>query len=119
MRIFGNASTEDGVEFPILEIPHPSFVVIREGYLFRNEIFTILEYVGFSVEDLLQHSIYPQEGEIAYIISQVSPTVSLHHSQFDVTGFGWCTIRLVDGILPSTHIHTEHSHIFKRRGQDW
>ena len=71
MRIFGDAPTEDEVEFPILAIPHPNFVLICEGYLFRNEIFTILEYVGFSVEDLLQHSIHPQEGEIAYIISQV------------------------------------------------
>ena len=34
----------------------------------------VFEYVGFSVEDLLHHSIHPQEHEIAYIDSWVSPT---------------------------------------------
>jgi serine/threonine protein kinase len=76
MRTFGAAS-EDEMVFPLLEIQHPNFVDICEAYLFRNDISTILEYIGFSVEDLLQHSIYPTEREIAYIISQVSVTIPL------------------------------------------
>jgi hypothetical protein len=80
MRTFGAASegkvvSEDKNFFPLLEIQHPNFVDICEAYLFRNEISAIVEYVGFSVEDLLQHSIYPTEREIAYIISQVSVTI--------------------------------------------
>jgi hypothetical protein len=49
MRIFGVAS-EGEETFPLLEIQHPNFVDICEVYLFRNEIFAIVEYVGFSIE---------------------------------------------------------------------
>jgi hypothetical protein len=75
MRIFGVAAEgePEGEElFSLLEIQHPNFVDICEVYLFQNEIFAILEYVGFSIHDLLEHSVYPTEREIAYIISQVS-----------------------------------------------
>ncbi len=71
MRVFDAAPQGEGC-FPLLEIQHPNFVDICEGYIFEDKIFAILEYVGFSVEDLLQYSIYPTEREIAYIISQVS-----------------------------------------------
>ena len=77
MRIFGDASDDENgngnkTYFPLLQLQHPNFVDICEAYQFNNEISVILEYVGFSVEDLLQSSIYPTEREIAYIISQVS-----------------------------------------------
>ena len=48
--------------FPLLEIQHPNFDDICEAYLFRNEISAIVEYIGFSVEDLLQHSIYQRNA---------------------------------------------------------
>lgn len=71
MRTFRVASRSDEVYyFP--EIQHPNFVNICECYLFEDEISALAEYVGFSIEDLLIHSIYPIEQEIAYIISQVS-----------------------------------------------
>jgi serine/threonine protein kinase len=73
----GEVASEDSTFFPLLEIQHPNFVDICEAYLFRNEISAIVEYIGFSVEDLLQHSIYPTEREIAYVISQVSMTIPL------------------------------------------
>lgn len=84
MRIFGEESEdEDGKEpFPLLEIQHPNFVDLYEAYLFRGEIFAIVEYVGFSVADLLQHSIYPSECEIAYIISKVSRILPFPKSSF-------------------------------------
>jgi hypothetical protein len=80
MRIFDHArkaqpkgeESEGEEPFPLLEIQHPNFVDICEAYLFRNEIFAIVEYVGFSIADLLQHSIHPSEREIVYIINQVS-----------------------------------------------
>jgi hypothetical protein len=71
MRIFSEAQPKDEEPFPLLEIQHQNFVDICEAYLFRNEIFAIVEYVGFSIADLLQYSIYPSECEIAYITSQV------------------------------------------------
>ena len=70
MRTFGVASEGDDF-FPLLEIQHPNFVDICEAYLFESDIFVIVDYVGFSIEDLLQHSILPTEREIAYIMSQV------------------------------------------------
>ena len=80
MRIFNNvrkAQPEGGEsegERPqaLLEIQHPSFVDPYETYFFRDVIFAIVEYVGFSIADLLQRSICPSECEIVYIISQVS-----------------------------------------------
>ena len=71
MRTFGVAS-EGNTDFPLLEIQHPNFVDIYEAYLFKGDITVIVEYVGFSIEDLLQRSIYPTEREIAYITSQAS-----------------------------------------------
>ena len=62
--------------FLLLGIQHPNFVDIEEAYLFKNEIFAIVEYVGFSIDDLLRHSISLSEPEIAYIISQVSSDAS-------------------------------------------
>ncbi|KAI9774176.1 MAG: hypothetical protein M1839_001878 [Geoglossum umbratile] len=70
MRTFGVTSSGEEA-FPLLQIQHPNFVDICEVYLFKDEIFAIVEYVGFSIEDLLQHFIYPTEYEITYIISQV------------------------------------------------
>ena len=72
MRIFDVASDRESdreASFPLVGIQHTNFVDVCEAYLFRNEAFLILEYVGFSVEDLLQHSLLPTEREIAYIMN--------------------------------------------------
>lgn len=69
MRTSGVASegNPEGKEvFLLLEIRHPNLVNICEAYLFRTESSAIVEYVGFSIQDLLRHSIYPTEREIAY-----------------------------------------------------
>jgi len=58
--------------FPLLSIRHRNFVDICESYLFDRQVFAITEYVGFSLETLLQRGIRPSEPEIAYIISQAS-----------------------------------------------
>jgi hypothetical protein len=55
----------------ILEIQHPNFIDIYEVYHFEDQVFLISEYVDFSLDDLLQCSIYPTELEIGCIISQV------------------------------------------------
>jgi hypothetical protein len=95
MRTFGVASHDEEVYcFP--EIQHPNFVNICERYLFEGKIFAFTEYIGFSIEDLLFHSIYPIEREIAYIISQVSRTSPFPRPTFvNITGLGWHTIHLV------------------------
>jgi hypothetical protein len=53
------------------EFRHPSFVDIYELYHVDDEIFAISEYLDFSLEDLLRHSIRLAEPEIAFIISRV------------------------------------------------
>lgn len=95
MRTFGVVSHDEEVYcFP--EIQHPNFVNICERYLFEDEIFAFTEYVGFSIEELLFHSIYPIEREIAYIISQVSRISPFPRPTFDdMTGLGWYKIHLV------------------------
>ena len=70
MRTFGAAACERNADFPLLEIQHPNFIDVYETYLFKNDVAVIVEYVGFSIDDLLQRSIYPTECEIAYIMSQ-------------------------------------------------
>jgi hypothetical protein len=65
MRTFGVVSHDEQVYcFP--KIKHPNFVNICERYLFEGEIFVFTKYIRFSIEDLLFHSIYPTEREIAY-----------------------------------------------------
>jgi hypothetical protein len=83
-----------GSSFP--QISRPNFADIYEVYFFDGEVFVISEYVGFSVEDLLQRSIHPTEQEIAYIISQELRGVSLvdnkghSHSSLQWTSFHGC-----------------------------
>ena len=57
-------------------------------------LFAISEYLDFSLEDLLQHSIYPTEPEIALIVSQVRHVSSLAAYVLIQTGFGWYTVHL-------------------------
>jgi len=54
-----------------LEIQHPNFIDIYEVYYFEDQAFLISEYVDFSLDELLECSVYPTESEIACIISQV------------------------------------------------
>jgi hypothetical protein len=118
MRTSGIASECDEVYcFP--EIQHPNFVNIHECYLFEDEIFILTEHVGFSIEDLLFHSIYPTEREIAYVISQVSRILPFPARPFvNIAGLGWHTIHLVQETRSSTYINREYSRVFQRRGQD-
>ncbi|KFY40851.1 hypothetical protein V494_03293 [Pseudogymnoascus sp. VKM F-4513 (FW-928)] len=58
-------------ETPYRSIRHKNFADIYETYLFKEQALAIVEYVGPSLEDLLQKSICFSEPEIAYIISQV------------------------------------------------
>lgn len=66
------SSSPELPSFCLLPIRHQNFVGICEAYLFNHQIFAITEYVGFSLETLLQRGIRPLEPEIAYIISQAS-----------------------------------------------
>jgi hypothetical protein len=51
----------------ILKIQHPNFIDIYEVYHFEDQVFLISEYVDFSLDDLLQCSVYPTELETACI----------------------------------------------------
>jgi hypothetical protein len=64
-------ATSDGSGFSLPHIQHQSFVDIYETFYFKDQVFAISEYLDFSLEDLIQHSIYPTEPEIAFIINQV------------------------------------------------
>ncbi|KFY64959.1 hypothetical protein V497_01542 [Pseudogymnoascus sp. VKM F-4516 (FW-969)] len=61
---------------PYSSIRHKNFVSVYETYLFQGESSAIVEYVGLSLEDLLQKSICFSEPEIAYIISQPNDRTS-------------------------------------------
>ncbi|KFY30952.1 hypothetical protein V493_01526 [Pseudogymnoascus sp. VKM F-4281 (FW-2241)] len=68
-------------ESPYSSIRHKNFVNIYETYVFKGEASAIVEYVGISLEDLLQESICFSEPEIAYIISQVLAGINFFWSK--------------------------------------
>jgi len=105
-------------ESPYITIRHKNFVNIYETYLFKGESSAIVEYVGLSLEDLLQKSICFSEPEIAYIISQVSRALSSSNPT-DVVGFGRHKIHLVQETRSCLYIHTKYSVVHERRGQTW
>ena len=105
-------------EYPYSSIRHKNFVNVYETYLFEGEAFGITEYVGLSLEDLLQESICFSEPEIAYIISQVSRALSSSNPT-DVVGFGRHKIYLVKETRSCLFIHTKYSVVHKRRCQAW
>jgi serine/threonine protein kinase len=106
---------ESGYGFPLFQIQHKNFVDIYESYLFKGEVSAIIEYVGLSLEDLLQNSICFSEPEIAYIISQVSRALSSFHPT-DVVAFGWHKFYLVKETRSRPYIHTKYPVVSKRRG---
>jgi hypothetical protein len=59
--------------------------------------FAISEYLDFSLEDLLRHSIRLIEPEIAFIISRVRWIASLPSRVLIVAGAGWYPVHLVKG----------------------
>lgn len=65
------ARVYNGSGFRLPYIHHQNFIDIYEVYDFEDRLFAISEYLDFSLEDLLQHSIYLTEPEIAFTISQV------------------------------------------------
>jgi hypothetical protein len=102
-------------EYPYSPIRHKNFVNVYETYLFEGEASDIIEYVGLSLEDLLQKSICFSEPEIAYIISQVSRALSSSNPT-DVVGFGRHKIYLVKESRSCLLIHTKYSVVHKWRG---
>jgi hypothetical protein len=97
IRVLGTfGASPDAQAYCFPEIQHPNFINIYERYLFEDKIFVLTEYAGFSIDDLLLHSIYPTEREIAYIVSQVSQMSPSHSPNFtNIIDFGWNTIHLV------------------------
>lgn len=105
MKIFDFPPDVEG-DILLQGVQHPNLVDICEAFLFRIKLSVILEYRGFSVEDLLQHSLLPTEREIAHIISQVCctyPWVNFIH--IDFTGLGWYAIHPVKGTFGSPNIN--------------
>jgi hypothetical protein len=64
----------NGRNFSIPQLYHPNFTDLYELYYHKDQMFVISEYLDFSLGDLLKHSIWPTETEIACIISQVRRT---------------------------------------------
>jgi hypothetical protein len=59
-------------EYDILKIQHPNFIDLYRLYIFEGKVFDVIEYMAFSLKEMLHNSIFSTELEIAYIISQVS-----------------------------------------------
>ena len=100
-----------GRGFSLPQIHHPNFTDIYELYYVKDQVFVISEYLDFSLEDLLKHSIWPTETEIAFIISQVRRTDILLTpvSELIAIGAGWYTVYLVKKTQSPTHFSTEYS----------
>ncbi len=58
-----------GRGFSLPQIHHLNFTDIYELYYVKDQVFVISEYLDFLLEDLLKHSIWLTETEIAFIIS--------------------------------------------------
>jgi hypothetical protein len=116
LKVFSTASWVRSATFiPLLQILHQNFVDVYEVYYFEREVFVITEHVGLSLEHLLQKSVCLSEPDIAYIIGEVSRTLSLFspcHS--DVLDFGRHMLHLVEGYEPSQYIHSKRSCVSKR-----
>jgi hypothetical protein len=111
---FPHVSDEGNPCFPILEIWHPNFVDIDIIYLYGEEVFAITEFVGPSLNDLLQRPIEFSEPEVAYVISEVSHTKPLSYLS-DAVGLGRYTLYLVAEARPSTYICAEYLCFSERR----
>lgn len=59
----------NGRGFSLPQIYHPNFTDIYKLFYTKDQVFVISEYLDFLLEDLLKHSIWTIETEIAYIIS--------------------------------------------------
>jgi len=58
-----------GYGFGLPQIHYPNFTDIYKLYYVKDQVFVISKYLDFLLEDLLKHSIWPTETEIAFIIS--------------------------------------------------
>lgn len=103
--------------FPILQMWHPNFVDIDMIYLYREEVFAITEFVGPSLNDLLQTPIEFSDPEIAYVISEVSQAVPVFYLS-DAVGFGRYTLYLVAEARPSTYICAKYLRLSGRKYQN-
>jgi hypothetical protein len=65
-------ATGNGTGPIISEIQHQNFIDLYGLYCFGDRGYLVLEYVPFSLKEILQNQIYPTELEIAYIIGQVN-----------------------------------------------
>jgi hypothetical protein len=111
----------NGRGFSLPQIHHPNFTDIYELYYAKDQVFVISEYLDFSLEDLLKHSIWPIETEIAYIINQVRRTgIILYPRFFELiaTGAGWYTVYSVKKSQSPTHLSTEYSDFSERQRQN-
>ena len=58
-------------DFILPQMHHRNILDLYEVYCFKDRMFIIVEYLDFSLEDLLRHDIYLIENKIACVISQV------------------------------------------------
>jgi len=60
----------------VVQVQHRNFIDYYEAYFFEDQVFTVSEYIEFSVKDMVNNALYPIESEIAYIMGQVGPDKS-------------------------------------------
>jgi hypothetical protein len=71
IRVIKTALSNANIENDLFEIQHQNFIDLYGIYRFEGQSFLVLEYMAFSLKELLHNAIFPTELEIAYIIGQV------------------------------------------------
>ncbi|PVH68123.1 hypothetical protein DL98DRAFT_522942 [Cadophora sp. DSE1049] len=80
--------------FTILQVQHRNFVDYYEAYFFQGQVFTVSEYIDFSVKEMVNNTLYPTESEIAYIIGQVLAGMRFIESRGESATISRRTVRI-------------------------
>jgi hypothetical protein len=94
-----------------------NFVSVYKWYLIQREVFAITDYIGPSIDGLLQESMELLEPESPYVISQVNRGFASFYYA-NVVGFGQHSIYLVVQTRLGPYIGTRYPCLCKRRGQN-
>ena len=94
----------------LVRIQHKNFIGVYEMYSFEDKVSSVTEYIDFTVEDILLHSIRFTEPEIAYIIGQVSKAlyrIPSYYHRIYITGIDRNTVYLVKKHRTYSHLGGE------------
>lgn len=78
----------------VVQVQHRNFIDYYEAYFFEDQVFTVSEYIEFSVKDMVNNALYPIESEIAYIMGQVLAGTRFIESRGESATISRTTVRI-------------------------